>query len=642
MKEKFFTSALLFATILSGNTAYAQEDDYMTYLSCDFSNGIPADYTTYDLDQQELHFSMIQGGIKQGEAWARKKETRSGNYYAVSACRYKEIEGVELKPSDDWLITPQIWIRGEATLSWDRRAFKNQLKVGGGYRVLISTTGNNPADFTETIFTIEEENLTDWVNYTIDLSKYAGQHIYIAFHNNSAQGEFIGIDNLLVTGHKGTCIFAPITGTHHYGSNSFNVSVSVKSFSDAPITDMTLYYRYNDELFSQTLTDLNMAKYEVFEYSFDSSIQVAYGDTALYTIGAVVNGVQQDEIECSTVGFAFQPAQRAVVEEGTGMWCSFCPVGIIAMDMLKEQYPDQFIGVAIHNQDLMADNYYFNKIGFAGLPEAYVNRKHKLSSTTIMKEVEEDGVKKYIVPGGGMETYFLEEINSITPIEVALSNIIHNDSQVSFDATVRAAIDLNNLQYRLEFVVIENNVWEEGYYQKNSYSEGDIQLYGWEEKPATIQNFHFNHVARTIYDDYEGVENSVPSQLVVNEEYTTSYTFDLPTSILTPGNVKILAMIVDMTDGYIVNAEESDLVAGINNTVNASQQTVCYAANGNIIISLPTTAPAQIAIYNIAGTQVASYTTHNSSVQLPAPNQGAYIVTVTHNNHTTTHKVVVR
>ena len=641
MNKTLFTTALLLAACVANSNA--QEQDYMTYLSCDFTDGIPAEFTTHDLDQQTLHYSMIQGGIKQGEAWARKKESGTGNYYAVSACRYKEIEGVELKPSDDWLITPQIWVRGnEATLSWDSKAFKNMLKEGAGYRVLISTTGNNPADFTQpAILSVEEESLTEWVNHTIDLSDYAGQHIYIAFHNNSAQGEFIGIDNLSVTGTRGICEFKPITGTHHCGSNSFNVTVSVTSYCNDPITDMTLYYRYNDELFSKTLTDLNIAKYEVYQYSFDSSIYVAYGDTVHYTIGAIVNGVQQDEIECSTVGFAFQPAQRVVVEEGTGMWCSFCPVGLLAMDILSERYPEQFIGVAIHNQDILAVDKYFQKIGFSGLPEAIVNRKHKLQSTNIMNKINIDGVSKYVVEGGGMETYFLEELNSVTPIEVLLSNIIYDNNQVNFDATVHAAMDIHDLQYCLEFAVIENHLSGDGYYQKNGYADGDIELYGWEKKSQNVFDFEFNHIARAIYDDYQGIENSVPTQLIVGEEYTSTYTFELPQTIQTPGNVKILAMIIDMTDGSIVNATESDLVAAIN-TVNASQQTVCFSANGRINITMPTAAQAHIALYNIAGSQVASHTSHNASVQLPAPAPGAYIVTITQDNNTSTHKIVVR
>ena len=80
----------LWSAVTLAPVALAQEQDYMNYHSCDFTEGIPADYALYDVDGQTLHYTMVQGGIKQGEAWARKKESGANNYYAVSACRYKE------------------------------------------------------------------------------------------------------------------------------------------------------------------------------------------------------------------------------------------------------------------------------------------------------------------------------------------------------------------------------------------------------------------------------------------------------------------------------------------------------------------------------------------------------------------------
>ncbi|MBR5844273.1 MAG: choice-of-anchor J domain-containing protein [Bacteroidaceae bacterium] len=641
MKKGTLTTALLLLAMLFSTTAIAQEQDIMTYLSCDFTDGIPAEFTTHDLDQQTLHYTMVQGGIKQGEAWARKKESGTGNYYAVSACRYKEIEGVELKPSDDWLITPRIWIRGnEATLSWDGKSIKNQLKVGASYQVLISTTGNNPADFTQpAIFATDEESLTEWVSHTIDLSDYAGQRIYIAFHNNSAQGEFIGIDNLTVTGHRGICDFQATTGTHIFGTNNLGVSAAITSFSNEPITDITLYYRYNNQLYSDTLSQLNIATHETFNYTFDTTIPVAYGDTVQYTVGAIVNGVLQDEIECSTVAFVFKPAQHVVIEEATAMWCTFCPTGIVAMQLLQEKYPEQFIGLALHYDDPIAVNDYVKDLGFDGFPSAWINRKHYTS--IMMAEIEIDGVSQYVTDHGGMETYFLKELEYYTPVEVLLGNIVYEGDQVNFDATVRSAIDTDVAHYQLAFVVVENNVWQNGYYQKNGYSGKGTLLNGWEEKPSVVYDFAFNHVARAIYDSYQGFENSVPEQLLAGEEHTSSYTLDLPSSILTPGNVKIVAMIINMDNGSIVNATESDLIAGIN-TTNTAQSPICYTADSGIHITLPSAAEAHITLYSTAGTQVASHTSHNTSVQLPAPAPGVYVVTITQHNNTSTHKIVVR
>ena len=641
MNKTLFSAALLLAACVANTNAQDLGKDYMIYHSCDFSDGIPADYTTIDLDQQELHYTMIQGGIKQGEAWARKKETRTGNYFAASACRYKEIEGVELKPSDDWLITPAIWVRGkDCMLSWESKSLKSQQKEAAGYRVLISTTGNNPADFTEApIVTISEESLSEWIKYNVDLSDYQGEHIYIAFHNNSSKGDFICVDNISVTGHRGLCDMTVAPGTHHYGSNSFNISLAFTSYSDEPITDMTLYYRYNGEEITRQLSGLNIATYEQYSYTFDTSIDVAYGDTVQYTVGAVVNGVQQGEIECSTIGYAFKPARCVVIEEATAMWCTFCPTGIVAMQILQEKYPDNFIGLALHYDDPIAVNDYVNALGFDGFPSAWVNRTHYIS--TMMAKVEIDGVTQYVADHGGMETYFLTELEKATPIDVTLGNIIYEGNQVNFSSTIRSAIDKDDVQYRLAFAVVENNVWQEGYYQKNGYSGDDVLLNGWEEKPSMVYDFAFNHVARAIYEDYTGVDTSVPTQLEAGAEYTTSYTLELPQSILTPGNTKIVAMIINKADGSIVNATESDLVAAIN-PVNASHKTFCYTTAGHINIALPSATPAHIAIYNTAGTLVAAHTTHTATSQFAAPAAGVYVVRIVQDNNISTHKIAVR
>ena len=46
------------------------------------------------------------------------REEGTENMYAASASKHKSIKGEEAKPADDWLVLPQIWVKGgEATLS---------------------------------------------------------------------------------------------------------------------------------------------------------------------------------------------------------------------------------------------------------------------------------------------------------------------------------------------------------------------------------------------------------------------------------------------------------------------------------------------------------------------------------------------
>jgi len=66
--------------------------------------------------------------------------------------------------------------------------------------IKVSTTTNDAASFTNTIFTIDTTQLIygSWKNFVIPIFPYAGQNIYIAFvehvPNNTTQGAFIGID----------------------------------------------------------------------------------------------------------------------------------------------------------------------------------------------------------------------------------------------------------------------------------------------------------------------------------------------------------------------------------------------------------------------------------------------------------------
>ena len=52
------------------------------------------------------------------------------------------------------------------------------------------------------------------------------------------------------------------------------------------------------------------------------------------------------------------PQQRFVVEEGTGTWCGWCPLGIVGLNGMAKKYPETFIGIAVHKQDKLETSSY--------------------------------------------------------------------------------------------------------------------------------------------------------------------------------------------------------------------------------------------------------------------------------------------
>lgn len=51
----------------------------------------------------------------------------------------------------------------------------------------------------------------------------------------------------------------------------------------------------------------------------------------------LVNGTEYDPIAMESLILNFEPRRNVVIEEFTGMWCGFCPQGIVAFDILEEK-----------------------------------------------------------------------------------------------------------------------------------------------------------------------------------------------------------------------------------------------------------------------------------------------------------------
>jgi hypothetical protein len=81
--------------------------------------------------------------------------------------------------NDDWLISPPLVLTGTELLSFNYKVISdfepNDLKVK------ISTTGNNPEDFTTTLLSLDFITNTVYADTSVNLSAYTG-NVYIAFH----------------------------------------------------------------------------------------------------------------------------------------------------------------------------------------------------------------------------------------------------------------------------------------------------------------------------------------------------------------------------------------------------------------------------------------------------------------------------
>jgi hypothetical protein len=201
------TSTLAAGTIAPGDSM----DFFFTYIPTDLLD----DVDTFDIYTNDGNFSIPMAGYAYGNGqefegfegtsffpscqwgnndadgdgvpwFAYGPSPHTGNASAASA---SWLGGSVLTP-DNWLISPQVTPTATNNfLSWFAAAQDPDFP-SDFYEVYVSTTGDDPADFTTSLFS---ETLVDdvWRVRRIDLSAYIGQNVYLAFRHHNSVDQFI-------------------------------------------------------------------------------------------------------------------------------------------------------------------------------------------------------------------------------------------------------------------------------------------------------------------------------------------------------------------------------------------------------------------------------------------------------------------
>ena len=333
---------------------------------------------------------------------------------------------------------------------------------------------------------------------------------------------------------------------------SFTLTGVVKSMTAIPVTSYEIKYVVGDrEGGSQTFeTALNInmldtfrievpAIYENGEYTMQADISKVNGKA----VDHEGNNAKQSIVICKEFIFPY----KVVVEEGTGTWCGWCPMGIVSMREMKKKYPDSFIGIAAHYNDPLMPNSYSPIFDyFINFPSCIVNRNKKLVFSPSFEKLEEA---------------FLSKLDKGTDAGITVTARYTSDAQKTVEVNANTMFDhsMGNAAYSIAFVVLENGVT--GYKQTNAYAGGrNGKMGGFENLPGSVK-MDFDDVARGIYKSYTGTLKSVPTQIIKGEAYTYTYELTLPDEIQNKGNLEIVALLIKSTTKEIVNADKVKLIA---------------------------------------------------------------------------------
>lgn len=313
-------------------------------------------------------------------------------------------------------------------------------------------------------------------------------------------------------------------------------------------TIKTLDYTWSDgsSTYTEKLTGLNILPLATYAFTpKDTYVANTAANKLNFTI-TKVNGKADDDAlnnkkDLTVNVITPAPGKKVVVEETTGTWCQWCPRGHVFMNTMAKEYPDYFIGIAVHGGSatepmLMAD--YAAAVQSDGYPNILVERK-----TDIDPAVVEDN--------------FFSRISEVA--HAKLENKVSFDKKtkemkVSVTATFNANVKPGN--YKLVAVVLEDSVkgTTAAYNQANAYAANAAGVMGGYEKlpnPVPAAKMFYNHTARALLTVPEG--DDLATDPKAGSSKTLSFTYTSPATSKDK-YLEVVSILLDNND-EAVNSE---------------------------------------------------------------------------------------
>lgn len=251
-----------------------------------------------------------------GAAW----QPHGGSKYL--AC----LAAIPSPTNNDWLILPQVLGLNGMQLSFWAKSITDQYGLER-FRVLVSNSGMEQADFMAITTGSYVEAPTAWTQYTYDLSAYAGQNIYIAIQCISNDAFAFFVDDL-----------------------ALNVIETSKAFMG-----YTVYL--NDEVVATGVTDLQYQFEDVPAGTHIAGVQAVYSSGASEIVTAEFTVFPSDFPVTFTVTAAGAPLEGAVVTmnsveattDASGVAVINVPNGTYSYTIAKLGYQNVTGSVVINN-----------------------------------------------------------------------------------------------------------------------------------------------------------------------------------------------------------------------------------------------------------------------------------------------------
>jgi hypothetical protein len=551
-----------------------------------------------------------------------------------------------------------VWLSSELKLD-----VVNKKKVNAPDITTVSATPENGevvVNFDET-YTIPESGL--YVGYSFTVTKltddYANKPIvgaatasengfyihasrsYLKWMDKSETESFTAAINVVLDGNfpNNAATIKSLANQNVKANDKASLSLSIANYGMKPISSLDFSYAIGADTKGTSHLDLteaipaNLGNAATVSFEIPGYDLLGVQDLAVSIdkVNGEVNTIEGNSAQSTITYYSFIPVHRSVEEEYTDLLCGWCTRGFAALEHMSNNYPD-FIGIAYHGR--------FSGSDPMELSSTYPNEQSSFPMAIFDRKEKGDpfyGVNQ--VGDFPVENEWLERCAEIASAAVDVNAAFQSKGSdiIDVNTTVTFASALDSINYKLTYVLVADDMTGEKWSQSNYYAQysnttilGETGIEeladfgaGGKYGETYISGLHFNDVAIYV-DDVYGIDNTIPTSVKNLEAVNHNYKIDINKAVNNSGDnlvqnrekLRVVALLLDATTGYIVNAARADVKAesesGIGSTI----------INSEVVKS---------EYYDLSGRRIIT------------PSNGIYVKRVTYDNGAVqTSKVVVR
>lgn len=462
----------------------------------------------------------------------------------------------------------------------------------------------------------DEQTAIIWAGANLILEEAGGKMVQLQFvYEDGDQWNYgVGFDNVSISSIKDFDAKVNGISAARYtaiDNASDGAMLSLSNIGVQTIESVMLDVTINGEESTTEITGLSIDQFETSMVSLDdlgiTEPSIYEMDITVVSInGEVDENMGDNSASTSFFGVADSPKRNTVAEEATGTWCTWCPRGAVFMEFMKEAYPDDFVGIAVHNNDPMAVSEYDAGLtslpGFLGFPSVPMDRVS-------------------VIDPSDLEAFHAQNVSRTSPASVDFEYEYDETSRlVTVNATVTAHTSLRTDIHKLALVITEDHVTGtgSGYDQVNAYAGGGQGPMGGYENlpnPVPASMMVYEDVARAIVGGFSGRDSSV-EDVEFGGQSTYTFQYIVPDEV-DDMNVSLSVLAIDSETLEALNAKKKkmEFVSSVTDVPTEINEIAIFpnpaTSEAFLNIDLNESSDVRIALVNSMG-QIVAQNTHYS------------------------------